>query len=102
MLVEKGNEAQIFKLRGEDFDDIQFIGEYPFAHFEYRKIDSQLPVKISSEVFLPFVPLSLRKLANPVTVLKYTITNTSMTKLDISLIGWIKNIDFLKEQKYSR
>lgn len=94
VVKQKGKNPQTLKLNADDFDDIRFIGEYPLAQFEYGKTGNQLPIKIKSEVFSPFVPLSVRNSANPVTVLKFQITNTSSNKLDVSLLGWLKNIDF--------
>ncbi len=97
VIKQAGQEPGVFKLSNDDFDDIRFIGEYPIAQLEYFKTGADLPVKISAEVFSPFVPLDLRSSANPVTVLKYSVTNTSNKPIDVSLVGWLKNITFPME-----
>ena len=94
ILSQKGKQPQKYHLNSNDFDDISFVGEYPLAQFEYGKTDVKLPVKISSEIFSPFVPLSIRSSANPVTILKYKITNTSSDKIDVSILGSLQNITF--------
>ncbi|MBU3024050.1 GH116 family glycosyl hydrolase [Zobellia galactanivorans] len=98
--IEQANGiSEELKLDKDDFDDIQFIGEYPIAQVNYRKKSDRLPIEISSEVFSPFVPLSVRSSANPVTVVKYKITNTSKDKIDVSIIGELKNIAFPQPSK---
>jgi len=89
-----GRKPKVFKLDKEGFDDIRFIGEYPIAKLDYRKTGEKLSVEISSEVFSPFVPLDLRSSANPVTVLKFSVKNTSRESVEISFLGWLKNIAF--------
>ncbi len=78
-------------LNGSDFDDIRFVGEYPIASLDYRRKAKDLPVEISSEVFSPFIPLSVRDSANPVTVVQFTVKNTSKSKVNIDLGGWLGN-----------
>ncbi len=85
---------KVLKLNKDDFDDIQFIGEYPMAEIRYQQKSEKLPVEISSEVFSPFVPLNLRNSANPVTVVSYSVTNTSDKSVEVSISGWLKNIQF--------
>lgn len=87
----KNSNSQVLRLDGSDFDDIRFIGEYPIASLDYRSRKLDLPVKISSKIFSPFVPLSIRDSANPVTVLRFTLENTSDVPVDIDLGGWLEN-----------
>jgi len=91
---DKKKYKQEFKLDGSCFDDIRFVGEYPIAHIDYRKSDKKIPLKITSEIFSPFVPLNLRNSANPVSVLKYKITNIGDKKLNVSIQGSLSNIKF--------
>jgi non-lysosomal glucosylceramidase len=93
-IAQPGKPGQVLELSRKDFDDLSFIGEYPIATLEYRKSGTKLPVAIQSEVFSPFVPLSVRDSANPVTVLRYSITNTSDKPLEISVAGWLQNHTF--------
>ena len=86
-----GQAASVFRLNSTDFDDIHFIGEYPIATLEYRRQKQDLPVTIRSEVFSPFVPLSVRDSANPVTILSYTVTNISEQPVELALAGWLEN-----------
>ena len=86
-----GQPARVLRLNSTDFDDIHFIGEYPIATLEYHRRNQDLPVAIRSEVFSPFVPLSVRDSANPVTLLSYTVTNVSDTRVEVALAGWLEN-----------
>jgi len=95
----KNGNPQVLKLDGSDFDDIRFVGEYPIASLDYHSHKFDLPVKISSEVFSPFVPLSVRDTANPVTVLRFTVANTSDVSVNIDLGGWLKNVCVTKNDE---
>ena len=99
VINEQGKEPQALKLNGDSFDDMRFIGEYPIAQLEYRKTGSPLPVAIDAEVFSPFVPLDVRSSANPVTVLRFSVTNNSLQAVDVTLAGWLKNVTFPEKAK---
>lgn len=91
---ESGNKPVEYKLTSEDFDAIEFIGEYPIAQLRYDRTDDKLPIEIESEVFSPFVPLSVRSSANPVIAIKYRFSNAGEKTLDINIEGTLKNISF--------
>ena len=97
-IKSKNSDAKVLKLDGSDFDDIRFIGEYPIASLDYGSKKNDLPVKISSKVFSPFVPLSVRDSANPVTALSFTVENTSNGLVDIDLGGWLANVCITKNE----
>ena len=90
-IAEPGKAAQNLSLTRKDFDDLQFIGEYPMAMIRYRKSGEKLPVEINAEVFSPFVPLSVRNSANPVTIQKFTLTNTGDKPITITIGAWLQN-----------
>ncbi len=71
------------------FTDIRFRGEYPIARVEYR--DQQLPVVVELEAFSPFIPLNETDSSLPVTVMRFTVKNTSTAAVDVELGGWLEN-----------
>lgn len=75
--VDDGSKTVTKELNKKDFDDIAFIGEYPIAFIEYGHKNENLPVKVSAEVYSPFVPLDAKKSATPATIMKYTVKNVS-------------------------
>jgi hypothetical protein len=93
-IQEAGQAPRVLELSGKDFDEIQFIGEYPIATLDYGRSGERMPVRIQSEVFSPFVPLSLRDSANPVTMLRFSVSNKSDSPLDVTLAGWLSNATF--------
>ncbi|MDP4213698.1 MAG: GH116 family glycosyl hydrolase [Bacteroidota bacterium] len=93
-IKEKGKAAQCWRLDRKDFDSLGFIGEYPIATLDYRKSGAEPPVHISAEVFSPFVPLSLRSSANPVTIQRFTITNSSNKTVEVTIAGCLQNDRF--------
>lgn len=95
----KVGDADLLKLNGTDFDDMRFVGQYPMAKLDYRSKTAALPVQIRSEVFSPFVPLSVRDSANPVTMLRFTVKNTSKKPVDIELGGWLDNVCHSKKDR---
>ena len=86
--VDDGSKTVTKELNKKDFDDIAFIGEYPIAFIEYGHKNENLPVKVSAEVYSPFVPLDAKKSATPATIMKYTVKNVSDRKVTANLEGW--------------
>ncbi|HUW61891.1 MAG TPA: GH116 family glycosyl-hydrolase [Candidatus Bathyarchaeia archaeon] len=66
-------------------ETLQFRGEYPFGWFDF--IDSQLPVKVSLEVFNPLVPLDARDSAIPCVISNVTVTNTGNEPVEVDLLA---------------
>ena len=87
-VVQQGEEI-IKKLNGDDFNNINFRGEYPISKITYKSDD--LPVKVELEAFSPFIPGELDKSSNPATILSYNIMNTSAEKITVSMAGWLEN-----------
>ncbi len=98
-IKEPGQEPQVLQLSRKDFDSLRFIGEYPIATLDFRKSGSKLPVIITSEIFSPFVPLSIRSSANPATVYRFSITNRSSKSVEIELAGWLQNGSFPQQER---
>jgi non-lysosomal glucosylceramidase len=71
------------------FNDIRFRGEYPIAKVEYR--DPELPVVVELEAFSPFIPLNESDSSLPVSVMRFTVKNTSGTAVEVELAGWLEN-----------
>ena len=93
-----GEKPQVVTLSEEDFDAIEFVGEYPIAEIRYlRKAKPSLPVRVSCEVFSPWIPLNARDSANPATVLQFTVENTGDTPVEASIAGWLQNGVCLKQ-----
>ena len=92
-----GGEPMVLRLDATDFDDLGFIGEYPMATLQYRRTESPLPLAIQSEVFSPFIPLNVRDSANPITVFRFSVTNTADTPMTVALAGWLENQTFPQE-----
>lgn len=87
--VTAGGQSQIRRLDRSGWQDIEFIGEYPIAYVNYR--DAESPVSIQLEAFSPFIPLNVEDSSLPVTVLRYTVMNTSRQRVEVELAGWLEN-----------
>jgi len=85
--IRVNGELRALDARG--FHDIRFRGEYPIARVEY--CDAALPVRVELEAFSPFIPLNESDSSLPVTVMRFTVKNTSDTALDVELAGWLEN-----------
>ncbi len=80
------------KLNRDDFDAIEFIGEYPIAEVRYRAAaKAALPVEVNATIYSPFIPLNARDSAIPATILQYAVRNTSQQAVDVSIAGWLQN-----------
>ncbi|MCK5852493.1 hypothetical protein KAH27_05630, partial [bacterium] len=72
------------------FKNVEFNGEYPIATINYSEKDC--PVKVSSEVFSPFIPLDAKNSAFPATIFNITVENCSDQNIEASVIGWLENM----------
>jgi non-lysosomal glucosylceramidase len=72
------------------FSDITFRGEYPIGYVEYR--EAALPVSVSLEAFSPFIPLNADDSGLPVTIMRFTLKNTSREEVHCEIVGWIENV----------
>lgn len=84
-----GDTDVIRPLDKTGFQNIQFRGAYPMGFVEYG--DDDFPVNVSLEAFSPFTPLDVDASSMPLTVMRYTVRNTSKEKVEVSLAGAMAN-----------
>lgn len=95
--VTKGGPTETRTLDREGFSNIEFRGQYPIAYVKYE--DSDYPLTIELEAFLPFVPLDLKSSTYPATVLNYTIVNNSKRSVTGKITGWLQNAVCLNSRR---
>lgn len=83
-------------LRTNGFTAITFRGEYPMAFVGYK--DASLPVQISLTAYSPFIPLDVEDSSLPLTVMDYTVTNTSSRPVAFALKGTLENFVLARER----
>jgi len=71
------------------FDDVEFVGTFPFARLKFVKED--LPVSVELCAFNPFIPLDVRSSSFPLACLVYRVTNTGDVPVDLSLAMTMRN-----------
>ncbi len=71
------------------FADVRFRGEYPIGLVEYR--DPAVPAEVSLEAYSPFIPLDVDDSSLPVTIMQFTVKNTSAEALNVELTGHLEN-----------
>lgn len=69
---------------------IEFDGTFPVARLAY--IDQTLPVRITAELFSPFVPLDSRSSGTPGFSIRFGLENKTSQPLEVSIYGSIRNI----------
>ncbi|PQV49003.1 uncharacterized protein (DUF608 family) [Jejuia pallidilutea] len=87
--VGAGKEKRVFRLDSNGFKDIVFTNKYPMGDVRYS--DEACPVKVHLEAYTPFIPLNRDDSSYPVTVMRYTIENTSNEEQEVAIAGWIEN-----------
>lgn len=87
--IAAGGETQTRALDRTGFADVRFCGEYPIGTVEYR--DAASPVAVTLEAFSPFIPLATDDSSLPVTILRFTVNNTSKDTVEATLVGWLQN-----------
>ncbi|MDF7801314.1 GH116 family glycosyl hydrolase [Pontiellaceae bacterium B1224] len=73
-----------------DWEAVEFAGSWPIGTVSYK--DSRSAVQATLTAYSPFVPLNLQDSSIPVTVMSYTLTNTSDEPVTAELIGWLENM----------
>lgn len=64
-------------------------GEYPIATVDFE--DNKLPIGVQLEAYTPLIPLNSEDSGIPCAILTYTVTNTSTTTQNITLVGSMIN-----------
>jgi uncharacterized protein (DUF608 family) len=77
------------RMEAKDWAEVEFRGDWPIGRVTYR--DPAMPVEVSLSAFSPFIPLNLNDSALPVTVMEYTLRNTSAEPVTAALSGWLEN-----------
>ena len=90
-------KVEVRALDHKGFPNVEFIGEYPIGRVRYR--DPSFPVEVTMDAFSPFIPLNTEDSALPITVLKFTLENTSGERVIASLAGWLENAVCLNSGK---
>lgn len=85
--IRVNGETRKLDLTG--FPQVRFRGAYPIGFVDFR--DSAFPVKVSLEAFSPFAPLDVDGSSLPLTVMRYTVSNTSAKAVEVSLAGILAN-----------
>ena len=71
------------------FAHVAFTGQFPLGQVDYA--DWSCPVAVHLDAFAPFVPGETADSTLPVTVLAYTLTNSSPAPVEVELTGWAEN-----------
>ncbi|MHC4127040.1 MAG: GH116 family glycosyl hydrolase [Planctomycetota bacterium] len=100
VVIDRGQERTVKRLNAEDFERIEFTGEYPIGLVRYR--DEGLPVTVDMEAFSPFIPLNAGDSALPATVFHLTVENTSPHRVRASFLSWLENAVCFHSAPYVR
>jgi non-lysosomal glucosylceramidase len=84
-----GGKDMARTLDATGFPGVRFRGAYPIGFVEYS--DNDFPLDVSLEAFSPFCPLEVDDSSLPLTVMRYTVRNTSMKEVEVSLAGQMAN-----------
>ena len=87
--IRDGEQTVERALDSSGFQNVRFVGEYPIGTVDYR--DESLPVQTRLTAFSPFIPLNAEDSGQPVTVMRFTLKNTSDRPVEASLAGWLAN-----------
>ncbi|WPJ95478.1 GH116 family glycosyl hydrolase [Coraliomargarita algicola] len=83
-------DGNIQQFAAADWESVEFTGTWPVATVDYA--DSKSPLQVELKAYSPFVPLNLQDSSIPVTVMSYTLTNTSSDTVQAELVGWLENM----------
>ncbi len=81
--------GKLFPLDARGFSQVAFEGRWPLGRVSLS--DPTCPLSVTLEAWTPFIPLSVKDSALPVTVLEYTFQNTSSARVEASLEALLEN-----------
>jgi len=73
----------------KDWEQVHFQGRWPEAIIRYT--DKQSPISVDLSAFSPFIPLNLKDSSLPVTIMEYTLVNSSSATVKGSMCSWLEN-----------
>lgn len=89
-LYLRSDENNLYTLPfAQDLESIDYLAWFPVTALEYH--DSTLPIRVSAEVFSPFIPGNARDSATPGFHVVFTLENTSSAEVEVSLAGILDN-----------
>jgi uncharacterized protein (DUF608 family) len=100
VVVQHGRQRAVRRLNGQDFERVEFTGEYPIGRVRYRA--DGFPAAVTMEAFSPFIPLNAADSALPATVFHVTVENTSPDPVRASLLSWLENAVCFHSAPYVR
>jgi len=87
--LHENNETKFIALDKTGFTDITFNGRYPIGYVNYS--DQNFPVTVALKAYSPFIPLDAGNSGLPITLMEYTIKNSSDSDVSLSILGWLEN-----------
>ncbi len=89
-LYLRSDESDVYTLPFvQDVQSIDYSAWFPMTGLRYN--DPSLPVRVSAEVFSPFIPGHARESGTPGFHVVYTLENTSRESVEVSLAGFMDN-----------
>jgi uncharacterized protein (DUF608 family) len=70
-------------------NSLTFQGEFPFGWYDF--VDKELPVKVSLEAYSILIPMDLKNSALPSAFFRYTVKNTTASKVNVGLMAAQQN-----------
>lgn len=95
--VKQGEKSYARRLNMNGFSNVTFDGKYPIGEVNYS--DKNVPIDVRLKAYSPFIPTNAEDSGLPVTVLEYTVTNTSDEDVSIELMGWLQNMSCYQTAK---
>lgn len=93
--TEEGNSTVVKALQTsavgsfKAMKSLDFQGEFPFGWYDFE--DNELPVKVSLEAYSFLIPMDLKNSALPAAIFRFTVKNTTASKIKVSLMGIQQN-----------
>lgn len=71
------------------FDEVEFIGEYPFANLTF--FDEAVPVQVELEAYNPFIPLDADNSGLPAAIFNWRFTNPHDVPVEVAVCFSMQN-----------
>jgi hypothetical protein len=90
-------DGKFRRFAANDWADVEFEGNWPVGTVRYR--DPAAPVEVTLNGYSPFIPLNMKDSSLPVTVMEFTLENTSKQSVEADVSGWLENAASIHTRK---
>jgi len=87
--MKDAGETRYWNLDSNGFESVQFTGRYPVGQIDYST--AGCPLHVTLNAFSPFIPLDADSSSLPLTLMIFSLKNSTAKAVKVAIGGWMEN-----------